>query len=75
MIHDFKVDLNYFWFIKVQGTSTSCLYISRYKVWPYQSADTSEINHAQVACADIGLNLAELESEAENTALHEFTST
>ena len=67
--------LNSFLSFQVQDASvTSCLYISRYKVWPYQSADTSEINHAQVACEAIGLNLAQLGSEAENTALHEFTS-
>ena len=54
--------------------TTSCIYISKYPIWAYQNGDTSNTNHAQAACQDIGLDLAQLQTEAENKALQEFTS-
>ena len=56
--------------VEVSGT---CLYISTFKIWPFQNKDSS-INVAKSTCAQLSLELAKLANEDENDALREYTS-
>lgn len=57
-------------FIKI-GLSNSCVYLSRFTLWPYP-LDDPDRNYAEQNCNEIGLTLASL-TEEQNFALREFT--
>ena len=51
----------------------TCLYVSSEEIWAFSTDDYAE-NHADNECHKLGLHLAVIENEDENTALHELTS-
>lgn len=76
LLHKTKSLKKQFHKVNSASGSTSCLYVSSEKIWPYVGATSggTDENQAERVCNAFYLDLAEIKTDEESAALQEMSS-